>query len=380
MASTTLPATTGTTRLMSLDVLRGITIAFMILVNNNGDEAHSYWPLRHSLWNGCTPTDLVFPTFLFLVGISIVFSTDARLAKGHTKSSLVPHILRRTAILILLGLVVNGFPRFPWETLRIYGVLQRIALCYLLGSLIYLASRRVSNKVLLLAAALLGYWVLLRWVPVPGFGVPGHNIPILDKDANLVAWLDRHIFPGRLYEGTRDPEGLLSTLPALGTTLIGILTAIWLRTKKYAPDKIALGLLLASFVGLLGGSVWSIWLPLNKKLWTSSYVLYAAGWSLLLLATFYWWIEVKQKQRGHWPWLVFGKNSIVCYVFAELFQALLTSIRTPKYPTVQRDIFLHIQAFVPSPPLASLAYALGMVAFCWTVAYPLYRKHIFLKV
>ena len=380
MASTTIPATTGITRLMSLDVLRGITIAFMILVNNNGDEAHSYWPLRHSLWNGCTPTDLVFPTFLFLVGISLVFSTESRLAHGQSKSSLLAHALRRTAILILLGLLVNGFPMFPWATLRIYGVLQRIALCYCFGSLIYLASRRVSDKILLLAAALLGYWVLMRWVPVPGFGVPGHNMPILDKDANLVAWLDRHIFPGRLYEGTRDPEGLLSTLPALGTTLIGILTGIWLRTKKYAPPKIAWGLLLAAIVGLLSGSVWNHWFPINKKLWTSSYVLYAAGWSLLLLAAFYWWIEVKQKQRGLWPWLVFGKNSILCYVFAELFQSVLTSIRMQKYPTLQRDIFLHIQALLPSPPLASLAYALGMVAFCWTVAYPLYRKGIFLKV
>ncbi len=376
----TVSSTSGTTRLLCLDVLRGVTIALMILVNNNGDEAHSYWPLRHSLWNGCTPTDLVFPTFLLLVGISIVFSTDARLAKGRAKSSLAPHILRRTTILILLGLLVNGFPRFPWATLRFYGVLQRIALCYLLGSLIYLASRRVSDKVLLLAAALLGYWVLLRWVPVPGFGAPGKAIPFLDKDANLVAWLDRHIFPGRLYEGTRDPEGLLSTLPALGTTFIGILTGIWLRTKKYAPNKIALGLLLAAIFGLLAGGAWNHWFPLNKKLWTSSYVLYAAGWSLLVLAVLYWWIEIKQKHRGLWPWLVFGKNSIVCYVFAELFQAMLTSIRTQKYPTVQRDIFLHIQAFVPSPPLASLAYALGMVAFCWAVAYPLYRKGIFVKV
>ncbi len=380
MSNPAFPSETSTSRLLCLDVLRGITIALMILVNNNGDEAHSYWPLRHSLWNGCTPTDLVFPTFLFLVGISLVFSTESRLAQGQSKSSLLSHTVRRTAILILLGLLVNGFPFFHWTTLRIYGVLQRIALCYLLGSLIYLASRRVQDKVLLLAAILLGYWALMRWIPVPGYGLPGHAIPFLDKDANWVAWLDRHIFPGRLYEGTRDPEGLLSTFPALGTTLIGILTGIWLRTKKYTPQKIAWGLLLAALFGLTSGWVWSLWFPLNKKLWTSSYVLYAAGWSLLTLAALYWWIEIQQKRRGLGPWLVFGKNSIFCYVFAELFQAGLTSIRTGNYPTVQRDIFFHMERFLPSPPIASLAYALCMVVFCWAVASVLYRRRIFLKV
>src|SRR5580700_701703 len=239
MAATTqsAPAATATARVLSLDLARGVTIAFMIMVNNNG--AAAYHPFCHSAWNGWTPTDLVFPGFLFMVGASIVLSFSKRLERGDSKAALVRSILRRTLILFALGLVVNGFPHFPLHTLRIYGVLQRIAICFLIGSVLYLWDRRPASKIALLVVALLGYWILMRWVPVPGFGLPGRDIPLLDKNANLVAYLDRHIFPGRLYEGTRDPEGLLSTLPALGTTLAGILAGLWLRSSRTLQTKAA---------------------------------------------------------------------------------------------------------------------------------------------
>jgi predicted acyltransferase len=284
------PGASPMRRLLSLDALRGITIAFMVMVNNNGSD-HAWWFMKHAEWNGLTPTDLVFPTFLFVVGVSIVFAFETHLAKGATRTHLAWQTVRRAAILFGLGVVVNGFPYFPLGTLRIYGVLQRIAICYLIAGLFYLWDRRWQSKVVVLIAALLGYWVLMRWVPVPGLGMPGRDIPFLDKDANLVAWLDRHILPGRLYEGTRDPEGLLSDLPALGTALLGMLTGIWLRSKHTLGGKAA-GLAGGAAALLATGSLWAIWFPLNKKLWTSSYALVAAGIAAALLALLFWAIEV----------------------------------------------------------------------------------------
>lgn len=366
-------------RLVSLDLLRGITIAFMILVNNNGDGERAFWALKHTQWNGFTPTDLVFPTFLFLVGVSLVFSTDSRIAKGDSRLSIALHAIRRGMILFLLGLVVNGYPQFVWSSLRIYGVLQRIAICYVIGSLLYLVSKRVSVQITLLVAVLAGYWILMRFVPVPGFGVPGRDIPLLDKDANLVAFLDRHILPGRLYEGTRDPEGLLSTLPAIGTLVCGMLTARWLRSAVGLRYKLQ-GLAVAGVVGLAAGGLWNIWFPVNKKLWTSSYVLYAAGWSLLALAVCFWIVEIQQQKRGLRPWLVFGTNAITVYVFAELFQSTLNAIEVPDSLSLQRWIYLHILAIVPWPAWASLTYSICFVAVCFVPVAILYRKQIFIKI
>ena len=224
------PAPTPFKRLLSLDVLRGVTIAFMIMVNNNGGP--SAWPqMEHAEWNGLTATDLVFPTFLFVVGASIVFAYQARLARGATRARLAWHTAKRACILFLLGIVVNGFPHFHLAHLRIYGVLQRIAVCYLLVGFFYLWDKRLWTKVAALLLALAGYWALVLFVPVPGAGLPGRDVPILDKDQNIVAWLDRQLMPGHLYEdpethNLRDPEGLLSNIPAIGTTLLGLLAGL----------------------------------------------------------------------------------------------------------------------------------------------------------
>ncbi|HYK37094.1 acyltransferase family protein [Alloacidobacterium sp.] len=384
MTATTItnPATAGVqTRLISLDVLRGITIAFMILVNNNGDERYAYWPLKHSLWNGWTPTDLVFPTFLFVAGVSLVFSFQSRLAKGASKKSLLAHAVKRSIILFALGLVVNGFPFFHWPTLRIYGVLQRFAICLLIASVLHLWKSDVKSKVVVILAALFGYWIIMRWIPVPGYGLPTRDIPLLDKDANWVAYIDRHIFPGRLYEGTRDPEGLLSNLPALGTALLGMLTAIWLRTKKSAQNKFV-GLLVAAIAGLILGKIWGHWFPINKKLWTSSYVLFAAGWSLLGLAVFYWMIEIKQWRRGWtFPWVVFGSNSIAVYVFSELLAAALGAFRIgADHQAIGHIIYSHSFAHVPDPAFGSLLYSLTFVTVCFIPVLVLYKKKVFIKI
>jgi predicted acyltransferase len=374
-------------RWLSVDVLRGITIGFMIMVNNNGGGDQAYWAMKHTDWNGFTPTDLVFPTFLFLVGISTVFSTQARLAKGDTKTSLLLHTTRRAIILFLLGLLVNSFPFFHLHTLRIYGVLPRIAVCYLIVAVLYLYSPSWKNKAVIAAAALVGYWALMRFVPVPGYGIPTHQIPILDHDANLVAWLDRHIFSAsHLYEKTRDPEGLLSTLPAVATALIGMLTGIWLRSTRSIVEK-ARGIAYAGCAGLLLGGLWNFEFPVNKKLWTSSYVLYAAGWSLVLLALCIWLIDIRgarrtdaQTRSRYMPLLVFGTNAIAAYVLSELLPGALDLIHPHPHVPFLRWFYLEILHVIPYAPMASMAYCILFVAVCWLPIYVLYRRRIFLKI
>lgn len=374
-------------RLLSLDVLRGLTIAFMILVNNNGSEAHAYWPLKHAAWNGFTPTDLVFPTFLFLVGITTVYSVASRLAQGATRQSLFLHVLRRSIILYLFGLVVNSFPYFHLHTMRFYGVLPRIAICYLIVASLYLISPGWRSKAALAVAALAGYWVLMRFVPVPEYGIPGHDIPLLDRDANLTAWLDRQIFPAsHLYEHTRDPEGLLSTIPAIATALLGLLTGIWLRTQRALVQKIG-GIAIAGLTGVLLGGLWNLSFPINKKLWTSSYVLFAGGLSLLLLALCLLIVDLPKKNpstpdrsRLLKLFFVFGTNAIAAYVFSELLQSTLSSIHPQPGLNVQQLVYRSILHAAPDPAFASLLYSLGFVAVCWLFVWVLYSRRIFLKV
>ncbi len=374
---------TKSKRLLSLDVIRGITIAFMILVNNNGDEEHAYSQLRHAFWNGWTATDLIFPTFVFLVGVSIVFAFESRLERGASRKSLLTHTLRRAAVLFLLGVAVHGYPYFNLHTLRIYGVLQRIAICFLLASLLYLWDRRASSKIAIVVVALLGYWILLRWVPVPGFGMPGRDVPLFDPRANLAAYIDRHIFPGRLYNGIRDPEGLLSTLPALATTLLGVLTGTWLRSKRAASQK-ALGMTIAGIASIGLGLIWNTWFPINKNLWSSSFVLFAAGCSVTCLAICYWAIEIKQWKRGWtYVWLVFGSNAITAYVLAEMLSSTLSAI--PAHMGAQKlDLkeYLYLRVFVPvhDPSVASLLYSICFIVFCFVPIAVLYHKKIFIKV
>ncbi|MGA2051261.1 MAG: heparan-alpha-glucosaminide N-acetyltransferase domain-containing protein [Terracidiphilus sp.] len=385
-------APTPLKRLLSLDILRGITIAFMIMVNNNGGPG-AWAQMNHAAWNGLTATDLVFPTFLFVVGVSIVFATEARLARGDSRAQLAWHTLRRAAILFLFGVVVNNFPYFHLDHLRIYGVLQRIAICYLIVGLFYLWDRRVYPKVAMLAAVLIGYWILVRWVPVPGTGMPGRDIPFLDGNVNIVNWVDRHLMPGHLYEdwtthNLRDPEGLLSDIPALGTALLGLLTGLWLRGKKAIKTK-TLGLAAGAAACLALGYLWSLWFPLNKKMWTSSYVLVAAGWSLLLFALIFWAVD----QRGWgrkgwskglaWPWLVFGSNAIVAYMVSELLPGALNLIH---FKWNGQPISLlwyvpdHIAAHFSDPGWAAFTFSVSYAVICFIPVWILYRNKIFLKV
>ena len=375
-------------RLLALDVVRGLTIAFMIMVNNNGGPG-SWHFMNHASWNGLTPTDLVFPTFVFVVGVSVVFATDSRLAKGAARSELARHTVIRTVVLIIFGIIVNSFPFFHLAHMRFYGVLQRIAVCYLVVGLFYLWDQRASTKWMALAGCLIGYWVLVRWVPIPGIGVPGRDVPFMDVEKNLVSWIDQHVFPYHLYlyspdHNVRDPEGLLSDLPAIGTALMGMLSGIWLRSKKSVSTKTA-GLAIACFCSLTVGYLWSLEFPLNKNMWTSSFVLVAGGYSLAVLTFAHFTVEQMNWRKGWtWPWLVFGSNAIAAYMFSELMPGILYNIHVTgsngKPTELLTWIAMHTVAHIPNPHWAAFAFSVSFTAFCFIPVWILYRKKVFLKI
>jgi predicted acyltransferase len=367
-------------RLMSLDLFRGATIAGMILVNNAGDEPASYWPLKHAQWNGWTPTDLVFPFFLFIVGVAMPFSFSARLKRGDSRRELLRHVLWRGVVLFALGMFLNGFPsQYHLASWRVYGVLQRIAICYVISAILALWTNW-RTWIVVIVGCLFGYWILMRFVPVPGFGVPTHDIPLLDPDHNLAAWLDRRLLAGHLYEGTRDPEGVLSTIPAVATSLLGMLTGQWLRSSRSAQSK-ALGMVLFGVIGVAAGKILDLGFPINKKLWTSSYVIFTASLALLCLALCYWIADVK-KWRSLWtkPLLVFGTNAIAAYVFGGAISALLDHFQTVGGMSWQELIYENTFVPLANPANASLLYASAYVLVCWVGMWLLYRKGIFLKI
>jgi len=302
-------------RLICLDIFRGLAVAGMILVDNPGSDEKVYWPIAHAEWNGWTPADFIFPAFLFLVGVSVVFSFAKRRERGVSRRRILLHVFIRSLLLIAIGLLVNASPFIgvDFHALRFEGVTQRIALCYFAAAILELWSDR-RGQIIAIVACLFGYWALLRFVPVPGLGVPGRDIPFMDPNQNLAAWLDRKLFMGHLFDGTRDPEGILSTIPAVATTLLGVLTGHWLRSQKTSATK-AIVMLLAGICGLVAGEVWNIWFPINKNLWTSSFAVFSGGFALVFLAFLYWVLEIK-RWRGAWtmPILVFGMNAIAGFV------------------------------------------------------------------
>ena len=370
-------------RLVSLDLFRGVTIAAMILVNDAGDEPSSYWPLKHARWNGWTPTDLIFPSFLFIVGVAMAFSFQSRLDRGESRTKLLQHVLWRGLVLFALGMFLNGFPNhYHLATWRVYGVLQRIAICYVITAMLALWTGWRA-QIVVAVACLAGYWILMRYVPVPGFGVPNHDIPLLDPDRNVVAWLDRKLLMGHLYERTRDPEGVLSNIPAVATCVLGLLTGKWMKTD-HPPRVKAMAMIVAGIIAVAIGRTMHLWFPINKKLWTSSFVIFTAGIALVLLALFYWLADVKQ-HRGLWtrPILVFGTNAIAAYFLSEALAAALSSIHVRSNAgivSVQDYVYSHWFEPLANPANASLLYALTYVALCWVVMAVLYRKRIVIKV
>ena len=371
-------------RLLSLDLFRGATIAAMILVNDPGDGPSAYWPLHHADWNGWTPTDLVFPFFLLIVGVAMAFSFQSRLDRGEPRTRLLKHVLWRGLALFAIGMFLNGFPNhYHLASWRIYGVLQRIAICYVITGVLELWTGWRA-QIAAAFACLAGYWILVRYVPVPGFGIPTHDIPLLDPDRNVVAWLDRKLLMGHLYEGTRDPEGVLSNIPAIATCLLGLLCGKWLKTNN-SPRIKTVAIVAAGVFAIAVGRTIHLWFPINKKLWTSSYVIFSAGLALIVLAAFYWVSDVRQ-HRGWWtrPILVFGTNAIAAYFLSEALASAMSSINLTLSRggviSVQEYVYSRLFAPFASPPSASLLYALAYVAICWAAMAVLYRKGITVKI
>ncbi len=376
-------------RLTSLDVFRGIAIAGMILVNMAGVANKVYPPLLHADWNGFTPTDLVFPFFLFIVGVAMAFSlskyTDptfnSALTKGG-KGGLYWRIIRRSLILFALGIFLNGFWNYDWSTIRLMGVLQRISLTYLIASLIVLNVPK-KGQWAIATILLVGYWFAMTLIPVPDYGAG-----ILTREGNFGAYIDRliigtaHLYKGDNYNSMGDPEGLFSTLPAVVSVLCGYFTGDWLR-KQPIKSYTSMDLVLLGLSCLVIGQVWDFWFPINKKLWTSSYVVFTTGWALLLLAACYESIEVRQQRRWSKPFEVMGMNAIFLFVASVSLIKLLvkTKIGTGENaPTTYNWIYEHL--FMPwaGAMNGSFLFALVTLVFWWGVGYLMYRQHWFIKV
>jgi predicted acyltransferase len=363
-------------RLISLDVFRGVTVAAMILVNNPGDWGHIYAPLEHAAWHGCTPTDLIFPFFLFIVGVSIVYALDGARRQPEAHGRTMVRILKRSAILFGLGLLSALYPKFEFETLRIPGVLARISWVFLVCGVLFLKTTR-QQQIGLLALVLVVYNVLLQVVPVPGFG-PAN----LEPSTNLGAWLDRLVFTeNHLWSQSRtwDPEGLLGTLPAVGTGLLGMLTGQWLRRKDVEPATRVAWLFVAGGAAVLLGLIWNGWFPINKALWTSSYVLYAGGLAMMALAALYWLTDVQGYRRFTTPALVYGVNAITVFFLSAIVSKTLNLI---KVGDVTLRAWLYNTFFTPyfSAINASLAGAIVCVLIWLGILWVMYRKQIIIKV
>ena len=359
-------------RLLSLDVFRGVTMAAMVLVNNPGDWGHIYPPFEHSAWNGCTLADVIFPFFLFIVGVSIVYAMQTKKANAANHGPMLLIALRRAVVLILISLVTQLIFHPGLATLRLPGVLQRIALVFFICTVLYLKTpQKVRDYIM--AFCLISYYILMCFVPVPGHG-PAN----LEPETNLGAWVDRAVFTTNhlwVYSRTWDPEGLFGTLPAIATGLLGIRTGSWLkRTNRSSGIKVS-RMLLYGTLALIAGLVWNIFFPINKALWTSSFVLFTGGLAIIILAVCYWLVDVRGYRQLNGFFVPYGANAITAYVL---------SMYIPHYVNKMhfgdKTLYQLLFAGYLSPVNASLAMGLFWVLVIWFIMWLLYRRQIIIKV
>jgi predicted acyltransferase len=374
-------------RLLSLDVFRGATIAAMILVNTPGSFDVAYPQLRHAAWHGWTLTDWIFPFFLWIVGVAMTFSFAKRMERGESSLRLAGHVVRRAAIIFALGLVISGFPfglypgtSFSFSTLRIPGVLQRIALCSLGGGLLLLwTGWRVQAVTTVLLLAL--YAVLLLAVPVPGYGAG-----VLQPVGNIVGFVDSTLLSGHTWEYAPaagfDPEGILSTIPAVATLLSGVLAGHLLRSAR-TPEEKSGWLFLAGFLSIAAGWIADAFLPINKNLWTSSYVLFTSGWAMVCCSACYWVADVRGYRWWTKPFIIFGTNAIVAFMLSELVATAMWVVTWPDSGggTTSVHEWLYGGLLQIARPIdASLLFAVGFVLAMYGVAFALWKWKIFVRI
>jgi len=363
--------------MVSLDAFRGATMAFMVLVNTPGDGAHVYPPLQHAEWNGWTPTDMVFPSFAWIIGVAITIVLSRKLAAGVSRSQIFSQAFRRAVILYVFGLMVYAYPRFDLSTQRLLGVLQRLAICYLIATAIYLTTK-IRGQIIWILSLLVGYWLLMKLVPVPGYGAGR-----LDVEGNFAHYIDRIVLGAHNYANTKtwDPEGIVSTLPAIATVLFGIMAGHILTIKRTLSQKAA-WLLGAGVVLIVAGEICNIWLPINKKLWTSSFSLFMAGLDFVIFAAMIWLVDVHGYKRFTRPLVIMGMNAITVYMISELLDQVFDAIRfTSGGQTVTLHWWLNsLFTAVASPINASLLFAICYTLLMFLVAYVMYRRGWFLRV
>ena len=382
-------------RLVSLDVFRGITIAGMIMVNNPGNWKHVYAPLRHAEWHGWTPTDFIFPFFIFIVGVSMSFSLG-KLGELKVKpKGVYSKIFRRTAIIFGLGLFLHLIPwnipeGYNWfsDTLakvRIFGVLQRIAVVYFIAALILVNFKRKVQIYWAIGLPLF-YWLIMKLIPVPIIeeGYVAYYIGSLTKDINLAAYVDTLLLSGHTWKVGRflafDPEGILSTIPAISTALIGVFTGYWLKSGKNKYE-ITSGLFFTGVIGLVFGLVLDAWFPINKALWSPSYVVFMGGMALIFLAVCYYIIDVKNIYKGSKAFIIYGTNALAVYILAGVVTRLVNMIKVNSEGLnlkgwVYQDILVPLFGDLNG----SLAYAIGYISFFLGAMAILYHRRIFIKI
>jgi predicted acyltransferase len=396
-------------RLLSLDVFRGLTIAGMLLVNNPGTWSSIYPPLEHAAWNGWTPTDLIFPFFLFIVGVTTYLSLQSRRERGDDEAALRRQILRRGALIFLFGFLVNGFPFFTWTDIpgvtdasflqrvvdrlyhwRIMGVLQRIGLAYLVAGLLTFRTT-VKQQVAIIVGLLYGYWIAMTLLPVPDSGAMGQLV-LGDGPRTMAAWWDRLLLDWSRFglgnhlwasSKTWDPEGIFSTIPAIATAMLGNLAGRWIAARRPIQERLN-GLFAAGALGMMVGLMWNWSFPINKSIWTSSYVLFTAGMACVAIATIMWIVDVHQVKRWTKPFVIYGMNPIVAFVGSGVMARLIYSIFKVNYHgetiSLQAGVYRALFASWLAPVDASLAFAICFVLFWFGILYVLYRNKIFLKV
>mgnify|MGYP000858047305 FL=1 len=366
-------------RLISLDAFRGFTIMLMILVNNPGSWQYVFSPLKHAEWHGCTPTDLVFPFFLFIMGAAMAFSFNRRTQENASRRPLYLQILKRTLLLIFLGLFMAWYLRWSFSTLRFPGVLQRIGLCYLLASMIILHTNR-RGCIIATLLLLVGYWLAMALIPFPGRGED-----VWALNSNLAQYLDGLLLKGHVYKKDIgfDPEGLLSTLPAVGQVLLGYFTGQWLRSQAEPLQKTN-GMFIAGNIAIVLGLAWSLAMPINKQLWTSSYVLYTSGIALNLLAVSYWLIDIKEYGRYARPFVIFGSNAILAFFGSGIMAKTMMLCKVTRADGTQISLKALVYVNLLRPVFgdwgASLMHALLFILIWLAVLTWFYRKKIFIKL